>query len=58
MSPVSTKIKNMQTLPPLKIQQRQLPESLQKAAGLMRAKRKALEQHLQTVRKEWSRSSK
>lgn len=37
-----------------------LPKSLMEAAGLMRHKRKALERHLQKVRKEWDhhRSSK
>ena len=34
-----------------------LPESWKKAAGLLRKKRKALERHLQTVRKEWGRRS-
>lgn len=32
-----------------------LPESLNRAAGLLRHKKKALERHLQKVRKEWSR---
>lgn len=30
-----------------------LPKSLIRAAGLMRHKRKALEKHLEQVRKEW-----
>lgn len=30
-----------------------LPKSLSAAAGIMKHKRKALEKHLQTVRKEW-----
>ena len=34
-----------------------LPESWKKAAGLLRGKRKALELHLKTVRKEWDRHS-
>ena len=32
-----------------------LPASWKKAAGLLRKKRKALERHLETVRKEWDR---
>jgi len=30
-----------------------IPKSLSEAAGLMKTKRKALEKHLETVRKEW-----
>jgi hypothetical protein len=32
-----------------------LPESMKKAAGLLRRKRRALERHLKQVRKEWER---
>lgn len=34
-----------------------LPASWKRAVGLLRRKRKALEQHLKTVRKEWGRHS-
>ena len=32
-----------------------IPKSLDRAAGLLRNKKKALERHLQKVRREWSR---
>ena len=34
-----------------------LPESMIKAAGLMRHKRKELEEHLEQVRNEWDRKT-
>jgi len=43
------------TLEQLRIRRHPLPESLIKAAGLMRHKRKALERHLAKIRREWDR---
>ena len=34
-----------------------IPESMVKAAGLMRHKRKELEEHLEQVRNEWDRKA-
>ena len=47
------------TLPELKQRHRVVPESLLKAAGLLRRdKRKALERHVNRMRLEWNRSTK
>lgn len=35
-----------------------IPESMKRAAGLLKRHKKALEHHLQTVRREWNRSPK
>ncbi len=47
------------TLPELNQRHRALPDSLLKAAGLLRRdKRKALERHVDHMRLEWNRSVK
>ena len=44
------KVVTLEELPRLRYQ---LTKSWKKAAGLLRGKRKQLDQHLKTVRKEW-----
>lgn len=54
MNQTKAKIIKVGDLPKLRYP---LPESLIKAAGLMRHKRKELEKHLEKVRNEWDRKA-
>ena len=55
MASIQTVVKSV--TPITLISRRQLPKSWMKAAGLLRHKKKLLERHVQSIRREWNRGA-